>query len=486
VRSRLLSLLLLAGLAACADAPVSPDSVGPRHAATGALHGLGRVIQVTSADDAGAGTLRAALAAADADPEIQMIELSSALDTIVLQSGLTFDGPQPLVIDGRGTIIDAAALPAGRDALTLGLSIAAELRDLTVRRAPGTGISMLVSPRATGTVQVVLDGVRVIENGSHGVLINDQVDYLTDPDATTNGGSDANLRVTVRGSLFRGNGFAAIDRDGLRVNEGGLGDLVAEIVGTVVERNGGDGIELDERGAGDASFVVRGTDLLFNGAFTPDDFDDGIDVDEADAGHLVGHFERVRANDNFEQGIDLNENHAGDLKVTMRDVQGSRNAEEGIEFEEDDDFAGGGSLYADLADVVANGNGAVDGDAGLKLREKGDGDVEATLLRIRASDNAVRGIELREDAAGAMLAFATDITADRNAGEGVRLDENGAGDLLAKVVDARTVDNGEAGIHAEQQTAGSGTLVVVGHTAAGNPDGSVEADPRQVSVTILP
>ncbi|MBA3344664.1 MAG: hypothetical protein H0T44_05085 [Gemmatimonadales bacterium] len=61
--------------------------------------------------------------------------------------------------------------------------------------------------------------------------------------------------------------------------------------------NGADGVELDERGTGDAEFLVARTRLGRNGSFSTEDLDDGIDVDESDAGNVIGRFRHVAAND---------------------------------------------------------------------------------------------------------------------------------------------------------------------------------------------
>ena len=71
------------------------------------------------------------------------------------------------------------------------------------------------------------------------------------------------------------------DRDGLRVNEGGEGDLTITVrVLALLEDNGADGIEVDERGAGDVRVEMFGTRLTRNGPFDPTDLDDGFDIDE--------------------------------------------------------------------------------------------------------------------------------------------------------------------------------------------------------------
>ncbi|MFN0099572.1 MAG: hypothetical protein ACKVS7_12915 [Gemmatimonadaceae bacterium] len=487
MRTRVASLALLVGVLACSDSPMAPAAteveLAPGDAAS---RGRDRVARVWSAADAGPGSLRAAMDAANGDPRISTIEIEKRVRRIALIGPITYTGEQSLRIDGNGAIVDGAGLPEGANGLTLNAGPRTEIDDLAVIDAPGSGIAILVPVTATGVRHISLDEVRVEGNVEHGVLINDQADYLTDPDATTNTGSEASLRVDISRSTFRANGFGFIDRDGLRVNEGGAGDLVASISATKVIGNGGDGVELDERGDGKAEFSVLFTDLLENGGFTAEDYDDGIDVDEADAGDIIGRFWFVRANDNFEQGVDLNENGAGDMKVTMFQVEGSRNAEEGIEFEEDDDVAGGGDIIATLVAVTTNGNGALDGDAGLKLREKGDGNLDARLNGIKASDNVIRGVELREDAAGSLMGSVTNVTTSRNGGEGLRFDENGDGDLVGEVSIATAVDNAEAGIHAEQQAPGAGALTVKRLSASGNPDGDVEANPAQVTVTLLP
>jgi hypothetical protein len=114
--------------------------------------------------------------------------------------------------------------------------------------------------------------------------------------------------VWVVGSRLAGNGFGALDRDGLRVNEGGTGSLNAVISLSRVEENRGDGIELDERDVGDAAFNVSATQIARNGSFDLTvDPDDGMDVDESGDGALIGKVLASSAHENFEEGWDLNE-----------------------------------------------------------------------------------------------------------------------------------------------------------------------------------
>jgi hypothetical protein len=418
--------------------------------------------------------------AASADASIRTIRFEKGLAAVELHTSVTYTGAQSIEIRGAGVVVDGSAIAALGGAIVLAGGGDVAIRDVTVREAPGVGIAVLVPASAMGTVAVTLDDVHALDNGLHGVLINDQTEYLDDPASTSSAGSPAALRVRVARSSFERNGFAVIDQDGLRVNEGGPGDLDAEIRDTRVVGNGGDGVELDERGEGSAVFAVAHAMLNENGAFTEEDYDDGIDVDEAGPGDIDGRFVHVTANGNYEQGVDLNENDAGDLRVTMNQVEASDNAEEGVEFEEDDDFAGGGDIVAQLQNVTTLRNGANDGDAGLKLREKGAGSLSARIVNPVSSDNAIGGILVREDAAGDLVAVVVNATVNANGGDGISFDENGAGNLDAWVQRARASANAGAGVAAEQAAPGTGLLRIQNLEGAGNGDGAVDANPGVV------
>ena len=239
------------------------------------------------------------------------------------------------------------------------------------------------------------------------------------------------------------------------MNEGGEGSLTFVALLTRSEDNAADGIELDERGAGDVRIDVKGVKLARNGKFDPLDFDDGFDIDEYDDGSLLGTVSATSALDNYEEGFDFNENNAGDFKVDMYLVNASGNAEEGIDYEEDDDFAGGGDLVTTMAGVVANRNG---GDGGLKIREKGAGLLTANVAGVEANENVVSGISVREDADGTLTSNITRARTVGNAAHGIDFDENSTGDLIATV--SKSVPTGNT-------LFGSGRPAVAGH---GNAD----------------
>jgi hypothetical protein len=333
-----------------------------------------------------------------------------------------------------------------------------------------------------------LRNVVIQETGGHGVLINDQTfpEEAGDPDAEpdpippTPDGSDASVVVAIIGSRFQKNGFGAGDRDGVRVNEGGAGDLIATVTGSVVDRNGGDGIELDERGGGNAEFEISDVQLTRNGKQDPEDLDDGLDVDESLDGDVLGTVSRSAANDNYEEGWDLNENDAGNFVVDMTAVEANRNGEEGVDFEEDDDFAGGGDLTTELDRVAANGNAG--GDAGLKIREKGDGNLASLVGDATADGNDTDGINIREDSTGNLGATVDHSTADRNTGDGIHFDERSGGSLNATASDGSASRNLMVGVRAQQ---GTGTLLLDAMVLLGNHEGPFFAD-QNVVVTVTP
>ena len=503
---RLTVITLALAAAGCADSgpTTALDPSGPSF-----LSSRAGVVRVTNASTAGPGSFAAAVDEANRDPAVRAIAFAPRLGIIALGETVEFRGTQDLEIDASEAALDGELLGAGAPAFRASGGGNLTIRRLTVRNAPGEGIVVDVPATSVGIKRVTLSRVVASGNGGHGVLINDQMDQ---DDPTNSTGSEASLRVVVNGSQFLANGFGALDRDGLRVNEGGNGDLEATVNGSRADGNGADGIEFDERGAGDVRFEVTATHVTRNGSFdqTLADLDDGFDVDEADAGSLIARVVGSSANDNKEEGFDFNENHAGDMRVELVSVEASRNLEEGIDLEEDDDFQGGGDLIVTAIGVRADGN--VAGDGGLKIRERGDGNVDARVRdtetsgnltggtnlreqgngdllarieRVTAVGNTLTGIALREDDDGTQTATVKGAVTERNGSHGIDFDENLTGDLAAIVEASRSTGNTGAGVRADQQTLGVGTLLLTGVTLGTNGAGDVVTN-AGVTVTQLP
>ena len=444
---------------------------------------------VVNSKDAGPGSFRSAILMANSDPTIRRVLFLGQVSTIFLTQTVEFAGTQDLSIAGGGATLDGSKAGGGAAFVASGggnLSVSS----LKVRNAPSEGIAVLVPAWATGTIRVSLVNLDIVNNLGHGVLVNDQEDSSTtdgvqpDPD-----GSAASVDVSVLNSRFIHNGYSVSDRDGLRVNEGGAGDLILTVKHTLAQENGADGIEIDERGAGDVRLDMFATRLVGNGPFDPLDLDDGFDIDEYNDGSILGTVVLSQASHNFEEGFDFNENNAGDLRVHMQLVEATGNGEEGIDLEEDDDFGedgdpngGGGDLVAVMSNIVTigNGNGA---DGALKIREKETGSLDVTLTNILSVNNFGSGIFARESQTGSSVVKITRALVSSNrisdlgddgfaGGHGIELLESGGGDLTATVSSTNSAGNEGFGVFGDETGAGAGTVTLSGVTFFGAPNGT--------------
>jgi hypothetical protein len=488
---RLLALFVaVLSAAACSTDQTAPSAVRSDALAMADSRvsvGSGQVVIVSHPYDAGKGSFRDAVEQANADPRIIRIEFKPNARMVRLQSSVVFTGTQALTIIGKNATLDATE--AGGPAFIANGGGDLTIESLTAQNAPDHGIVVDVPSTATGTLRVVLTDVQAIGNAGHGIWIDDQTGVPVQDGVQPNAdGSDASLDVILLRVHALNNGYSVSDRDGIRVDEGGLGSLFFTARSVRAENNAADGIELDERGVGDVVMDVSDTHILGNGSFDPEDLDDGFDVDEFNEGSIIGTLRNVVASHNFEEGLDFNENNAGDLRVDLFNVVANGNREEGIDYEEDDDFAGGGDLVAIMRGVTANGNGVDGGDAGLKIREKGAGELNVDIVGVEASNNLISGISIREDAVGNLIATVTDAQTIGNAVHGIDFDENratssDAGNLTAAVTNATSTGNGGVGVRADQQTPGTGVLTLTGVVLTGNTGGATTGN---VSPTIVP
>lgn len=381
---RSLSTALVLGLAlgACSEGPVSPELDGTEVPTAEAR------VRVNSTGSDGAGSLREALAEAESNRSINRIELPGG--TIEVDEPLTFAGSQNLKIEGNGTVLDFSGLGEfafGRDGLVFTGGGNVRVSDLTIRNAPGNGMVVLVPADARGTIQVDLRDTRVAGNGLHGVWVDDQ---------TNN--SDANVLFRARDVEILENGFepSVSDYDGVRVDEGGRGNLIIDLEGMMALGNAGDGNEYDERGPGDVESYVENSVFNDNGdqPQNPDDLEDGFDIDEADAGSIYAEFEGVQADGNEDEGIDLDESGDGDIVIEAEDVSmadnrdGNFTATEG----EDDVDAGivaDGGVFGEFENVISTRSRT---DDGFKLEEFGPGDFDVSFENVTVVDNFDDGV----------------------------------------------------------------------------------------------
>ena len=417
-------------------------------AAAPALARRGASVRVTNGEDAGPGSFRAAVEAANADSRVRLIRFRRHLE-VVLDSDVVYTGRQPLTIDGRGSALvgDPGADPA--ETWDGGLFVSSGGADLTIRSLAfldsfNNGIGIFVPEDAGGTIGLHLDDVRVDGSRFHGVFFDGQTttgfntDDVIHPDCVDPHPFDspASLRLFVKRSEITGNGTLAggfntgepfedegetfltgcpADFDGIRVDDGGAGSIDAWISDTLVEGNLADGIETDESGAGDVVAFLFHSTVAGNGETGTDDLDDGFDIDEAGEGDLRAWVVKTDVVDNRDEGLDFDEAGPGSAVVTLVRVDASRNE-----------------------------------DQGFKLDEEGAGNLRARVFRSQVNDSISQdGIELTEE------------------------DEGGLEGLL---VATDVMGNADAGVKAEQVEPGAGRLRIVGGDLTGNTDGSLDLE----------
>jgi hypothetical protein len=221
MKAILVSLIALTAVTAAACGDGSLDTTGVDLEPTAAMAGAAKV---TNGNDAGPGSLRQAIETANANPGVNVIQLDNGIGTIELQTSLVYTGTQPLRINGRGAAIDG---PDNGNGFTANGGGNLTLRDLTFQNAYGNGVFVEVPAGSAGMLKVSLENVTLQDNGLHGLHIDDQVDDVND----TGSDSDAGIQLSMASSIVDGNGFRPdiSDYDGVRVDEGGMGDLVVTV-----------------------------------------------------------------------------------------------------------------------------------------------------------------------------------------------------------------------------------------------------------------
>jgi hypothetical protein len=369
---------------------------------------------VSNTAEAGAGSFRAAVEAANSDPTITSVRFRRDLGTIELQSTVTYAGAQALTIDGRGTVIGSAATQ------TFDLFVVEGGGDLTLRnltfREGDNGILIDIPPFAEGQVSIVMLDVIVVDNLRFGLSIDEG-------DQTPEEPFGASISLVISSSRFERNGLLDTDDedegdvDAVRVNERGDGDITAVVIQSVFVDNGADGFELDEEGPGDATLTALNSSFDRNGATRPTG-DDGLDIDESEDGGIWLKVVGSSFNRSTDDGIGLDESGEGDLEISLLQVEASANLDSGISADEAD----GGDFEIQLVRVTADENedkGADFSEGNPEIAGSGEGDFDGGIVASSFSDNADDGIAVEQLAPGIGVLRLLNIALDGNDGEAV-------------------------------------------------------------------
>jgi hypothetical protein len=259
------------------------------------------------------------------------------------------------------------------------------LRNLTFRDGDN-GIVVEVPPLAEGQISVALFYVTVVDNLRFGLSIDEDDPTPEEPFA-------ASISLAVAASHFARNGLLDTDDenegdvDAVRVNERGDGDITATVIGSQFVDNGADGFELDEEGLGYATLTVLGSAFDGNGATRPGG-DDGLDIDESEEGGIWLKVVDSTFNGSTDDGIGLDEEGDGDLHIALVQVEASGNDDSGISGDEGD----GGDYEVKFVQVSADENQ----DKGADMTEAGSGNFSGRATASSFSFNADDGIAVEQ------------------------------------------------------------------------------------------
>jgi hypothetical protein len=155
-------------------------------------------------------------------------------------------------------------------------------------------------------------------------------------------------------------------------------------------------------------------------------------------------------------GIRVDERGKGDIHAVIMQTHIDGNGGDGIELDE----AGEGDVYASMMHVTLNGNGfynAADLDDGFDIDEADAGSIEVNLFDVEVNDNQDEGLDFDEAGEGHIHAVLRKITAQNNFNEAIKIDEEDAGDIAARMTKIDASNNGDDGIQLTES--GEGKII---------------------------
>jgi hypothetical protein len=339
-------------------------------------------VTVTTGNDSGEGSLRAALASG-----ATRIIVGPSVNGISIDSTLVYNGQAPLTLIGLGQTISANR--SGDDFTLLEVSNGANLSIDNLRfdgggefdfdnAGNGKAIYLQVPTDREGMVMLELRNVNVRGVANHGIHVSDCTlgDDCGGGEGGGGDGSPASIHVTLESVTIQDVGYGRFDADGLRVDERAAGNIVFEGRNVNVFGAGADGIELDEGNEGDVIVYLRHARLEGNGGYCLPapldlsepcvedddgelvlDLDDGFDIDEAGPGMLLGTLIDIAVNENLDEGLDFDAEGEGVVEFKTWKVEGMLNGDEALKIS----AGNSGNVMADLRGlfIVGNGNDGV-------------------------------------------------------------------------------------------------------------------------------
>lgn len=144
-------------------------------------------------------------------------------------------------------------------------------------------------------------------------------------------------------------------------------------------------------------------------------------------------------------GVRVDERGEGDINALITHTRIDGNGGDGIELDE----AGYGDVEATMINVSINNNGFYnqeDLDDGFDIDEADDGDIDVKLIRVSANHNMDEGLDFDEAGDGDLELKLRHVDASNNRDEGIKADEEDAGDIDIKFNQVDAIENGDDGV----------------------------------------
>ncbi|WP_342077877.1 hypothetical protein [Yoonia sp. SS1-5] len=427
---------------------------------------------VTTTADSGEGSLRAALAAAsEASDPARIVVLADG--TLNIDTTLSYDGTAPLTVVGMGQTVKTDA-NATLFAVSQGASIA--ISDLTFEgpggyhiqargdvdgQTAGKGIFVDVRDDQTETVFITLTDVTVKGVANHGIHISDCLlaDDCGGGQGGAGDGSPASIHIALTNVEVNDAGNGRFDADGFRVDERGAGDIHFTAYGSLFTGVGADGVELDEGQDGSVIATVVDTAFTNNGGYCdpallsgnmPEDDEAEFEDGEATVADIPGPVTGSLDDRCFEREVDLYD--SGNVEAYEFGID----LDDGIDFDE----AGEGNIETVMINSVITGNL----DEGVDFDEEDNGDIIVQFINTDASGNTDDGFKMSELDAGDVHGRMVGATAMNNGGKGAVFEEDQDGNLAVTAAYTKTANNDDGddtGMELLQADDGTGSVSAV-------------------------
>lgn len=266
-------------------------------------------------------------------------------------------------------------------------------------------------------------------------------------------GNNSTVDGSSAGSFVLDEDLTAITEDGTLVFNTAA-DITINKLAVVNSATRGIVVNVPETAEGDSITVnlnkVKITDSALYGLHIDDNADE---FDDGTAGSAIG-INLTILKSSFTgngtgaidfDGVRVDERGEGDIHAVIVKTHIDGNGGDGIELDE----AGNGDVDVTMFRVTMNNNGFYneeDLDDGFDIDEADNGDVEVTLLNVKASNNMDEGLDFDEAGEGDIVVKLRRVYALNNSDEGIKADEEDTGNIEARMTKVTVSDNGDDGI----------------------------------------